>query len=127
MKEKKIKAHRFTNRIFSLFILFGIVFLLFLRVYQVYKVDMLMKDLHVLEQQKKKLLSDTEKAQAQVDRLKNIDRISKIVTEKYEMVSNTDKIVSLDLKGMDNLDQIRKEFVKRQYSDNKNIKLAGVH
>ncbi len=126
MKAKRKTDNRLSKRIYSIFILFGLVLVISLKMYQVFKVDLLMKDLRSLEQQKKQLVSQTEKLKAEVDRLSNIDRIGKIAVEKYNLVNNTDEVIILQLDNFDEFKSLKKKFAERNQKD-KTYELAGVH
>jgi cell division protein FtsL len=126
MKAKRKTNNRLSKRIYSIFILFGLVLVISLKMYQVFKVDLLMKDLRSLEQQKKQLVSQTEKLEAEVDRLSNIDRIGKIAVEKYNLVNNTDDVIILQLDNFDEFKSLKKKFAERNQKD-KTYELAGVH
>lgn len=126
MKAKRKTNNRLSKRIYSIFILFGLVLVISLKMYQVFKVDLLMKDLRSLEQQKKQLVSQTEKLEAEVDRLSNIDRIGKIAVEKYNLVNNTDEVIILQLDNFDEFKSLKKKFAERNQKD-KTYELAGVH
>ncbi|MCD4691861.1 MAG: septum formation initiator family protein [Calditrichales bacterium] len=126
MKAKRKTDNRLSKRIYSILILFGLVLVISLKMYQVFKVDLLMKDLRSLEQQKKQLVSQTEKLEAEVDRLSNIDRIGKIAVEKYNLVNNTDEVIILQLDNFDEFKSLKKKFAERNQKD-KTYELAGVH
>lgn len=126
MKAKRKTDNRLSKRIYSILILFGLVLVISLKMYQVFKVDLLMKDLRSLEQQKKQLVSQTEKLKAEVDRLSNIDRIGKIAVEKYNLVNNTDEVIILQLDNFDEFKSLKKKFAERNQKD-KTYELAGVH
>lgn len=126
MKAKRKTNNRLSKRIYSILILFGLVLVISLKMYQVFKVDLLMKDLRSLEQQKKQLVSQTEKLEAEVDRLSNIDRIGKIAVEKYNLVNNTDDVIILQLDNFDEFKSLKKKFAERNQKD-KTYELAGVH
>jgi cell division protein FtsL len=126
MKAKRKTNNRLSKRIYSILILFGLVLVISLKMYQVFKVDLLMKDLRSLEQQKKQLVSQTEKLEAEVDRLSNIDRIGKIAVEKYNLVNNTDDVIILQLDNFDEFKSLKKKFAERHQKD-KTYELAGVH
>ena len=126
MKAKRKTNNRLSKRIYSILILFGLVLVISLKMYQIFKVDLLMKDLRRLEQQKKQLVSQTEKLEAEVDRLSNIDRIGKIAVEKYNLVNNTDEVIILQLDNFDEFKSLKKKFAERNQKD-KTYELAGVH
>lgn len=116
------KNKPFLKRVSSFMLLFGIVLVFFVKMYQMFSVDLNMKDLHGLEQQKKNLVSETAYLQAEVDRLKNIDRISKIAGADLDLVNNTEKVLVLKLEKYD----AEKSSGQHPVSD-ESVKLAGVH
>ena len=94
--------------------------------YQKFKIDLIMKDLHRLEEQKKQLLSETELLRSQVDLLRNIDRISGIARDKLNLVNNSDDAVVIKIEGLDEVDELKTKFVNRRNKEQK-YNLAGVH
>ena len=94
--------------------------------YQKFKIDLIMKDLHQLEEQKKQLLSETELLRSQVDLLRNIDRISGIARDKLNLVNNSDDAVVIKIEGLDEVDELKTKFVNRRNKEQK-YNLAGVH
>ena len=94
--------------------------------YQGFQIDLLMKELPQLEEKQKNLLHSTEKLRGEVERLKNIDRITKIATEKLGLIPNEDKISLLRLKDYDEFADIKKDFGKKKKQRQK-YQVAGVH
>ena len=115
------KNKPFLKRVSSFMLLFGIVLVFFIKMYQMFSVDLIMKDLHGLEQRKMKLVSETARLQAEVDRLKNIDRISKIAGTDLELVNNTEKVLVLRLQKY-NAEENSRQFP----AADETVKLAGV-
>ncbi len=127
MKTKKIHGlKKSTRKRFITFgVLFAFIFVVSLRMYQGFRIDLLMKELPQLEEKKKNLLHATEKLRSEVERLKNIDRITKIAREKLGLVPNEDKISLLRLKDYDDFVDIKKDFGKKK-KQNQKYQVAGV-
>jgi len=106
-------------------ILFSLVFVISLRMYQGFKIDLLNKELPKLEEKRKQLLDVTEKLRSEVNRLKNIDRISKIAREKLGLVPNEDKMSLLRLDNYDDFLALKKDFGKKKGQKQK-YQVAGV-
>jgi len=121
-KRKAQKKKTFFNRAFSFVILFAILLVFSLKMYQMFTVDLLMKDLRTLGQKKEKLVSETARLQAEVNRLKNIDRIGKIASEKLGLINNTDKVYVLQLKDNDILEHL----AQKEKNKEKMLQVAGV-
>ncbi|HID38702.1 MAG TPA: hypothetical protein EYP36_04215 [Calditrichaeota bacterium] len=127
MRTKKVhKLRKSTRKRFLAFsVLFVFIFILSLRMYQGFRIDLLMKELPQLEEKKKNLLHVTEKLRSEVERLKNIDRITRIAREKLGLVLNEDKISLLRLKDYDEFIAIKKDFGKKKKREQK-YQVAGV-
>jgi cell division protein FtsL len=125
MKNSRKTQHNFSKRMKSILILFLLLVIPFLKVYLSIKVDSVLQDVRTAEMKKKKVLSETERLRSNIERLQNIDRVSKIADEKLGMVINTDKPMALDLEGLNEVEDMKRDFAKNQ-SQTKNIKLAGV-
>ena len=117
------KKPNIINRALGFVLLFSIVLVFFFKMYQMFQVDLNMKDLHVLEQKKMRLISETALLEAEVSRLKNIDRINKIAAEKLDLVNNTDELFVLQLKDGNEMQKLAKKYSGKQ----KILNLAGVH
>jgi len=117
------KKPKIINRALGFVLLFSIVLVFFFKMYQMFQVDLNMKDLHVLEQKKMRLISETALLEAEVSRLKNIDRINKIAAEKLDLVNNTDELFVLQLKDGNEMQKLAKKYSGKQ----KILNLAGVH
>ena len=118
-KTLKIKFYFFVS-------ISAIILLLSMDMYQKFKIDLIMKDLHQLEERKKQLISETELLRSEVDRLKNIDRISKIAKEKLNLVNNSDEAVVIQIDDLDELDELKTKFANRRNKEQK-YNLAGVN
>lgn len=125
-KKKKAKAKLIERKVTGLTILSVLVLIFFLKMYQTFSVDLLMKDIHVLEQQKRLLISQTEELQSEVNRLSNIDRISRLAHRKFNLVSNSDKIYIINLEDGRHLRDLQESFARRRQNRKKTINLAGV-
>ncbi len=126
MKRAVHSKKRLNSKLMSLIILSGIVLLVTLKMYQSFKVDLLMRDLQHLDQMKRNLVNQNIQLQADVDRLSNIDRIMRIAGKEYAMVVNTEEREVILLGDEDHLRDIRKRFAERN-KNNDDIEMAGVH
>ena len=126
MKNKNKQKSPFRKKLTALGVILAIVLTISLRMYQGFQVDLLMKDLHQLEQQKKKLLSETNKLQAEVQRLKNVDRISRIAAQKFGLVINNDPVTILTIEDYEDLKKVKQDFAECKKEKIK-INVAGVH
>ncbi len=124
MKKKKLNI-QFNNKIKTLLIIFSIVIFIALKMYLMFQVDLIMKDRRALGQKLKKINGQTEKLQAEVDRLSNIDRILRIAREKYGMINNNDKNLAIKLIDQDRLKALKQEFASKEKKTVK-VNLAGV-
>jgi len=107
-------------------IIFTIISVLFLYMYQTVTVDLLMRDLHTLQRQKQLLLSETNRLEGEVEKLSNIDRIPKLAAKRYQMVPNNDKILIIKMRGAKELEKVKKQFARRFNRKHKKVNLAGV-
>ena len=104
----------------------GIIVIFFsIYLYQSFQIDLIMKDLHKLTQQKKQLLSETESLQAEIDRMSNIDVISKIANEKYGLEFSRGQFLVVKIDDSDDLQTIQKQFAQEEKKIEK-IKTAGI-
>ncbi len=93
--------------------------------YQSFQIDLIMTDMHKLHQNKKQLLSETESLQAEVNRLANIDRISKIANEKFGLQFSDENQLVIKIDDVDNLEKIKEQFAQEENKIQK-IKTAGM-
>ncbi|HGY57285.1 MAG TPA: hypothetical protein ENK44_16375 [Caldithrix abyssi] len=128
MRTKKVKKLKSSTRkrMVSFIVLFSLVFVISARMYQGFKIDLLNKELPRLEEKRNQLLDATEKLRSEVERLKNIDRISKIAREKLGLVPNEDKGALLRLENYDDFLALKKDFGKKKDEDKRQYRVAGV-
>jgi cell division protein FtsB len=107
-------------------VLAGIVFIAFLKVYQVISVDLLMQDLLTLEQTRNGLLDTTQHLQTKVNKLSNIDRISKKARDQYQLVNNSDQVMFIKIDDFEKLEKMKKQFARKNKKEDAVINLAGV-
>jgi len=111
----------------SVFIaLAAIVAVLFLKAYQVISVDLLMKEMLKLEQTRNGLLDEVQQLQSKVNKLSNIDRISKKAREQYKLVNNYDPAMFIKINDYEGLQKIKKKFARRNKKEDTAVNLAGV-
>ena len=103
----------------------AIILLLSMDMYQKFKIDLIMKDLHRLEEKKKQLLSETELLRSEVNRLRNIDRISGIARDKLGLINNTDEAAVIEIDGIEKVEELKTEFANKRSKEQK-YNLAGV-
>ena len=126
MNKKTAVRRGISQKLWSLIILSGVVLLITLKMYQSFKVDLLLKDIRNLEQDKKNLVNANRQLQADVDRLSNIDRITDIARDKYGMIMNSDKPEMIIIEDVDQLRDIQKRFAERNKTG-ETVNMAGVH
>ena len=108
-KKNNNKLNRTVVSVLSL----GIIVVFFsMYLYQSFQIDFIMKDLHQLHQQKKQLLSETESLHAEIDRLSNIDVISKMAREKYGLEFSREQFLVVKIDDSDDLYAIQKQFAQ---------------
>ena len=122
---KKKKKNTLKIKFYFFVSISALILLLSMDMYQKFKIDLVMKDLHQLEERKKQLMSETELLRSQVDRLKNIDRISKIAKEKLNLINNTDEAAVIQIDDLDKVDDLKVKFANRRSKEQK-YNLAGV-
>ncbi|NOG46377.1 MAG: hypothetical protein HND50_14140 [Calditrichaeota bacterium] len=93
--------------------------------YQSFQIDLIMSDMHALHEKKKQLLSETESLQAEVNRLSNIDRISKIANEKFDLYFGDGEQLVIKIEDADNLEKIKEQFAQEE-TKIQEIKTAGM-
>jgi len=122
---RKKSNNKFNNTFVSVLSLGIIVVFFSIYLYQSFQIDLIMKDLHNLHQQKKQLMSETESLQAEIDRLSNIDVISKAAREKYGLEFSREQFLAIKIDDADDLQSIKTQFVQEQKKIEK-IKTAGI-
>ena len=93
--------------------------------YQSFQIDLIMKDMHVLHQKKKQLLSETESLQAEVNRLSNIDRISRIAAKDFNLTFSNESQLVIKIDDADNFERLKEQFAQEE-TKIKKIKTAGM-
>ncbi len=126
MKTTKKKNKTLKIKFYFFVSISAVILLLSMDMYQKFKIDLIMKDLHQLEERKKQLISETELLRSQVDRLRNIDRISNIAREKLNLINNADDAVVIQIDNLDEVDELKTKFANRRNKEHK-YNLAGVH
>ena len=126
MKTKKSLRKPVKRKVFTILILFGLVTVIALRMYQGFAVDLIMKDILVLEKEEKALYDQTEKLRSRIARLKNIDRISRIAGQELGLIINTDEIPIVKLEDFEDYHKIREQFAKKK-EQQQEYSVAGVH
>ena len=124
MRQKKAKAKKkkLLGRAYGFGLIFIIVLIVFLKMYQMFTVDLIMKDMMTLRQQKIKLESETARLETEVSRLKNIDRISEIARTKLNMIRNNEDRPILELKDYSQMQKLAQKYSVQK----KTLNLAGV-
>ena len=122
---RKKNNSKLSNRVVSILSLGTVVIFFSIYLYQSFQIDLIMKDLHHLHQQKKQLMSETESLQAEIDRLSNIDVISKAAIEKYGLEFSREQFLAIKIDDADDLQSIKTQFVQEQKKIEK-IKTAGI-
>lgn len=123
MKNKKDK--KLNSMLISILTLGLIVTFISTYLYQSFQIDLIMKDLHKLHQQKKELLSETERLDAQVNRLSNIDVISKTAREKFDLHFDNNPYLVIKIDDMQDLYSL-KEQLALNTKDEQKIITAGI-
>jgi cell division protein FtsL len=107
-------------------ILTVIVFTAFLKVYQVINVDLMMQEILKLEQDRNELMDTVQQLQTKVNKLSNIDRISKKAREQFNLVNNYDQAMFIKIDDYNKLDKMKKNFARRNKTEETAVNLAGV-
>ncbi len=121
-KQSKTKKKNILGRAYGFGLIFVIVSIVFLKMYQMFTVDLIMKDMMTLRQQKIKLESETARLETEVSRLKNIDRIGEIARTKLNMIRNKEERPVLVLKDYEQMKKLAQKYSVQK----KTLNLAGV-
>lgn len=121
-KNDEFKMRRMLAGISALII---IVLLISVYLYQSFQIDLIMKDLHVLHEKRNDLLSETERLQAEVDRLSNIDRVAQIARDKFDLEFSDEQALVVKIDQTDDLVRIKKQFAQ-QDKKIEQVKSAGI-
>jgi len=122
---KKKNENKIWKTTGSVFFLIIVVVVVSSYLYQSFQIDLIMSDMHSLHQKKKQLLSETESLQAEVNRLANIDRISSIANEKFDLQFSDESLLVIKIDDADNFDKLKEQFAQEE-SKIKKIKTAGI-
>jgi len=122
--KKTAKTGKILPKVLSLIILFGIILTVAARQYMIFKIDLLLSDIPKLEQRVNDLKSKTESRQAAVNRLSNIDRITRIAGEQLHMVPNSEQPLVIRFDDSPEAKTFRKsELMERR---RERLEIAGV-
>ncbi len=124
MNKQKTKAgkKKILGKAYGFSFLFILVLIVFFKMYQMFSVELIMKDLMSLRHQKIALESETARLETEVSRLKNIDRIVEIAKKKLNLVRNTEDLFVLELKNYNQMEKLAKKYS----AEKKTLNLAGV-
>lgn len=122
---RKIKTN-VTNWFIRVLLLFGLVMMLGLKLMIHFKVDLLMRDVRLLEVKRNQLISERERMIAEVNRLKNIDRISRIAEEKLGLTTDPEPVLSIRLEDFKKVKEIKEKFARQQNTKTKDYQMAGI-
>ncbi len=123
MSNKKQIRKNVKKRLVSVTVLLSFVAVVSLYLYQSFTIELLMKDLHRLQEQKKELLSATTAMKADVDRLSNIDRIERIASSRFGMYRNADEPKALLIEDAAEWKRFARKLKKSEQQ--KSYQLAG--
>ncbi len=126
MKKSKNNNASFQRKLTALAILGTILLFAFLKMYQSFSVDLLMKDIHNLEQRKRALVNRAVQLQSEVDRLRNINRITQLAREKRNLITSAEPVFYLKLEDYKKLKDLKEGFARRNERNREALNLAGV-
>ncbi len=104
-QENKIARLMVGTGIFALFIT---AFALY--VHQATQIEVMMQETHMLYEQRRVLLSETETLQAEVSRLSNVDRISSIAAREFGLIFDDGVRPRVSLNNSTGFSRLRKEW-----------------
>ncbi len=123
-------SRRIKNNVQNWFVrvilLFSLVMMLGLKLMIHFKVDLLMSDIRTLELKRDQLLSEREKMLTEVNRLQNIDYISKIAEQKLGLTTDPEPALTLRLEDFDRVKDLKKAFARKQNQKQSTIQVAGI-
>ncbi len=114
------------NWFIRVFLLFAFVMLLSVKLLIHFKVDLLMQDIRALEVKRNQLLSEREHMISEVNRLKNIDRITKIAEQKLGLVTDPEPVYSIKLEDYQRFHQVQQAFARKQHQQKNAFQVAGI-
>lgn len=122
---RKKNNNKLNSTVVSVLSLGFIVVVFSIYLYQSFQIDLIMKDLHQLHQEKKQLISETASLQSEIDRLSNVDVIAKIAKEKFGLEFSREHFSVVKIDDFDDLHSIKKQFAQEEKKIEK-IKTAGI-
>ena len=63
---------------------------------------------------------------AEVNRLKNIDRISRIAEEKLGLTTDPEPVLSIRLEDFKKVKEIKEKFARQQNNNTREYRMAGI-
>jgi cell division septum initiation protein DivIVA len=121
----KNNKNKLSGMLLSVLILGVIVTLVSVYLYQSFQIDLIMKDLHKMHQQKKELLSKNESLEAEIGRLTNIDVIAKTAMEKFDLHFSREQSLVIKIDDMDDMHSIRMQLAQDNQNRQK-MNTAGI-
>jgi cell division protein FtsL len=121
-KKSEKKVWKTTGNVLFLII---VVIIVSSYLYQSFQIDLIMQDMHALQVKKKQLLSETENLQAEVERLSNIDRISRKAIKDFGLEFSNENQFAIKIGDTDDLIELKEKFAQEDLKIEK-IKTAGI-
>ncbi len=121
-KKSEKKVWKTTGNVLFLII---VVVIVSSYLYQSFQIDLIMQDMHALQVKKKQLLSETENLQAEVERLSNIDRISRKAIKDFGLEFSNENQFAIKIGDRDDLIELKEQFAQEDLKIEK-IKTAGI-
>lgn len=122
--KKTAKTGQVLPKVLSALILIGIVLALASRQYMIFKIDLLLSDIPKLEQKVNDLKSKAESRQAAVNRLANIDRITRVAGEQLHMVPNNEQPLVMQFENSPESKTYRQSEIMERRRER--LEIAGV-
>jgi cell division protein FtsL len=122
---KKKNENKIWKKTGSVFFLVIVVVIVSSYLYQSFQIDLIMTDMHALHKKKKQLLSETESLQAEVNRLSNIDRISRIANQDFDLHFSDEEQLVIKIEDADNFQNLKEQFAQEDSKIQK-INTAGI-
>ncbi|RMH63127.1 MAG: hypothetical protein D6677_07900 [Calditrichaeota bacterium] len=104
------QENKIIRKIVAVGVLALVVLAFGLYLYQATRIEAILNETHMLYEQRRQLISETETLQAQVSRLVNVDRISRQAREKFGMVFNETPPLHAPLRHEKPLDEILSQW-----------------
>ncbi len=113
------QENKITRKIIGIGVLGFVVLAFWLYLYQATRIEAILNESHMLYEQRRQLISETETLQAQVSRLSNVDRISKIAEKKLGMVFDENQPYRVELRYERTLGEARRGLQRHSAPKNK--------